>query len=133
VTVIDIEANPPRVLDKAVIRDSPDGFAISPIGKLAVALLLNGNDMVKNAWVYNRNGKVIALKIDGKKATRGNEIEVRGLPKGSVIGNDGRYIYVGNYLERDISILRVEGDQIGNTGRSLALLGQPASMRSRTR
>ena len=47
--------------------------------------------------------------------------------------NDGRYIYVGNYLDRDISILRVEGDQIVNTGKSLALPGQPASMRSRTR
>ncbi len=35
----------------------PEGFAISPTGKLAVALLLNGNDAAKNAWFYNRNGK----------------------------------------------------------------------------
>ena len=32
-----------------------------------------------------------------------------------------------------IPILRVDGDQIVNTGKSLALPGQPASMRGRTR
>ena len=133
ITVIDLEANPPRVIDKVVVGDSPEGFAISPTGKLAVALLLNGNDGAKNAWFYNRNGKVVALRIDGKKVTRSNEVEVRGLPEGVVFSNDGRYIYVGNYLDRDISILRVEGDQIVNTGKSLALPGQPASMRGRTR
>ena len=50
VTVIDLEANPPRAVDKIVVGDSPEGFAISPTGKLAVALLLNGNDAAKNAW-----------------------------------------------------------------------------------
>jgi DNA-binding beta-propeller fold protein YncE len=133
VTVIDLEATPPRAIDKVVVGDSPEGFAISPTGKLAVALLLNGNDAAKNAWFYNRNGRVVALKIDGKKVTRSNEVEVRGLPEGLVFSNDGRYIYVGNYLDRDISILRVDGDQIVNTGKSLTLPGQPASMRARTR
>ena len=133
VTVIDLEANPPRVIDKVVVGDSPEGFAFSPTGKLAVALLLNGNDAAKNAWFYNRNGKVVALKIDGKKVTRTNEVEVRGLPEGAVFSNDGRYVYVGNYLDRDISILRVDGDQLVNTGKSLQLPGQPASMRGRTR
>ena len=133
VTVIDLEAKPPRAIDKVVIGDAPEGLAISPTGKLAVALLLNGNDAAKNAWFYNRNGKVVALKIDGKKVTRSNEVEVRGLPEGAVFSNDGRYIYVGNYLDRDISILRVDGDQIVNTGKSLALPGQPASMRARAR
>jgi DNA-binding beta-propeller fold protein YncE len=133
VTVIDLEANPARVIDKVVVGDAPEGFAISPTGKLAVALLLNGNDGANNAWFYNRNGKAVALKIDGKKVTRGNEVEVRGLPEGLVFSNDGQYIYVGNYLDRDISILRVEGDQIVNTGKTLTLPGQPAAMRGRAR
>jgi DNA-binding beta-propeller fold protein YncE len=133
VSVIDLEANPPRVIDKVVIGDAPEGLAISPTGKLAVALLLNGNDAAKNAKFYNRNGKAVALKIDGKKVTRTNEVEVRGLPEGAVFSNDGRYVYVGNYQDRDISILRVDGDQLVNTGKSLQLPGQPGSTRGRTR
>ena len=133
VTVIDLEANPPRAIDKVVVGDAPEGFAISPTGRLAVALLLNGNDAAKNAWFYNRNGKVAVLKIDGKKVTRTHEIEVRGLPEGAVFSDDGQFVYVGNYLDRDITILRVDGDRLVNTGKSLQLPGQPASMRGRTR
>jgi DNA-binding beta-propeller fold protein YncE len=133
VSVIDLEANPPRVIDKVVVGDAPEGFAISPTGKLAVAILLRGTNSAKSAWFYNRNATVVALKIDGKKVTRGNEVEVRGLPEGVVFSDDGRYIYVGNYMDRDVSILRVDGDQLVNTGKSLQLPGQPASMRGRTR
>ena len=113
--------------------DAPEGFAISPTGKLAVALLLNGNDAAKNAPFYNRNGKVVALKIDGKKVTRTNEVMVHGLPEGAVFSDDGKYLYVGNYQDRDISILRVDGDQLVDTGKTLKLPGQPASMRGRAR
>ena len=133
VSVIDLEADPARVIDKVVVGDAPEGFAISPTGKLAVAILLRGTNAAKSAWFYNRNATVVALKIDGKKVTRTNEVEVRGLPEGVVFSNDGRYIYVGNFMDSDVSILRVDGDQIVNTGKSLALPGHPASMRGRTR
>ena len=133
VSVIDLEAVPPRVIDKVVVGDAPEGFAISPTGRLAVAILLKGTNAPKTEWFYNRNATVVALKIDGKKVTRGNEVEVRGLPEGAVFSNDGRYIYVGNFMDQDISILRVDGDQIVNTGKSFALPGHPASMRGRTR
>ena len=133
VSVIDIESNPPRVIDKVVVGDAPEGFAISPTGKLAVAVLLRGTNSAKNAWYYNRNAVVVALKIDGKKVTRSNEVEVRGLPEGVAFSDDGEYIYVGNYMDRDLSILKVEGDRIVNTGKSIQLPGQPASIRARTR
>ena len=96
-------------------------------------MLLNGNDGPHNAWFYNRNGKVAVLKIDGKKVTKVGEVEVRGLPEGAVFSDDGQYLYVGNYIDRDISILKVDGDMLVNTGKTFALPGQPASMRARTR
>jgi DNA-binding beta-propeller fold protein YncE len=132
VSVIDLEASPARVIDKVVVGDAPEGFAISPTGKLAVAVLLMGTNASKQSWFYNRNAKVVALKIDGKKVTRTNEVEVRGLPEGVVFSPDGQYVYVGNFMDADVSILRVEGDRLENTGRTLALPGQPASMRGRT-
>jgi DNA-binding beta-propeller fold protein YncE len=133
VSVIDLEANPPRLIDKVVVGDAPEGFAISPTGKLAVAVLLKGTNVPPSQWFYNRNATVVALRIDGKKVTRTNEVEVRGLPEGIVFSDDGQYVYVGNYMDRDISILKVEGDRLVNTGKSMQLPGQPASMRGRAR
>jgi DNA-binding beta-propeller fold protein YncE len=133
VSVIDLEANPPRVIDKVVVGDAPEGFAISPNGDLAVAVLLRGSNAAKNAWFYHRNGSVVALKIDGKKVTKVGEVEVRGLPEGVVFSADGRYLYVGNFLDSDVSILKVEGTTLTDTGKRLSLPGHPASMRGRTR
>jgi DNA-binding beta-propeller fold protein YncE len=133
VSVIDLEAKPPRVIDKVVVGDGPEGFAISPTGKLAVAVLLRGSNSDKKAFFYNRNATVVALKIDGKKVTKTNEVEVRGLPEGAVFSDDGKYLYIGNFLDSDISILRVDGDQLVDTGKRLALPGHPASMRGRAR
>ena len=132
VSVIDLEATPPRVIDKVVVGDAPEGFVISPTGKMAVAVLLRGSNAARDAFFYHRNATVVALKIDGKKVTRSNEVEVRGLPEGAVFSEDGRYLYVGNFIDQDISILKVEGDQLVNTGKSLKLPGHPASMRGRT-
>ena len=133
VTVMDIEANPPRAIDKIVVGDAPEGFVMSPTGKMAVAVLLHGTNAAKTAFFYHRNAVVVALKIDGKKVTRSNQVEVRGLPEGAVFSRSGQYLYVGNFIDQDISILRVDGDQLVNTGRSLQLPGHPASMRGPTR
>lgn len=132
VSVIDMEAKPPRVIDKVVVGDGPEGLAISPTGRHAVAVILRGSNAAKSAYFYNRNGSVVLLKIDGKKVTRGNEVEVRGLPEAAVWSADGKYLYVGNFIDQDISILRMDGDTLVPTGKSFALPGHPASMRSKT-
>jgi len=131
VSVIDLEASPPRVIDKVVVGDGPEGLAVNPTGKMAVAVLLRGSNAAKNAYFYNRNGSVVALKIDGKKVTRTNEVEVRGLPEGAVFSADGKYLYVGNFIDQDITILRVDGDTLVNTGATFGLGGHPASMRGK--
>lgn len=131
VSVIDLQAKPPRVIDKIVVGDAPEGLAISPTGKIAVAVLLRGTNSAVTAPFYHRNATVVGLKIDGKKVTRGNEVEVRGLPEGAVFSADGKYLYIGNFIDQDISILRIDGDQLVHTGKSLALPGHPASMRGK--
>jgi DNA-binding beta-propeller fold protein YncE len=135
VSVIDLEATPPRVIDRVMVGDAPEGLAISPKGDLAAVMLLRGNDAAWSSWFYNRQGSVAILKIDGKKVTKIDEIEVKGLPEGAVWSPDGQYLYVGNYNDSDMSILKVEqtkkGIRVVNTGKSLKLPGQPASMRGR--
>jgi DNA-binding beta-propeller fold protein YncE len=133
VTVIDLEASPPRVIDKVVVGDGPEGLVISPTGKFAVAILLRGSNAAKSAFFYNKNGSVVGMRIEGKTVTKTNEVEVGGLPEGAVFSDDGRYLYVGNFIDQDVSILRVDGDRLVDTGKRFKLPGHPASMRGRTR
>ena len=133
VSIIDLEQQPPRVIDRVVVGDAPEGFAISPRGDVAVAVLLGGASVPKSMWFNTkRNGTLAVLRIEGKKVTKVGEVEVGGLPEGLVFSPDGKYLYVGNFTDRDVSILRVDGTKITDTGKKLKLPGQPASMRGRT-
>jgi DNA-binding beta-propeller fold protein YncE len=130
VSVIDLAAEPPRVIDKVVVGDAPEGLAISPTGQIAAAVLLNGSAGVpKDAWFANPAGKVVVLAIDGKKVTKAGEVDVGGLPEGVVFSKDGGHLYVGNYTDGDVSVLKVDGSTVTNTGQDLQLPGHPASMR----
>jgi DNA-binding beta-propeller fold protein YncE len=69
------------------------------------------------------------LGIEGKKVTKLGDVEVGGLPEGAVFTPDGKYLLVGNYLDQDISILKVDGTKVADTGKRFKLPGHPASMR----
>jgi DNA-binding beta-propeller fold protein YncE len=127
-SVIDLEANPPRIVDRVVVGDGPEGLAISPKGDVAVAVILRGSNM-KNAYFYEKNGSISVLKIDGKKVSKTGDIEVGGLPEAAVFTPDGKYLLVGNYLTQDFSILKVDGSNVTDTGKRFQVPGHPASAR----
>jgi DNA-binding beta-propeller fold protein YncE len=127
-SVIDLEANPPRIIDRVVVGDGPEGLAISPKGDLAVSVILRGSNM-KKAFFHEKNGSVSVLKIDGKKVTKIKDIEVGGLPEAAMFTPDGKYVLVGNYLSQDFSILKVDGTGVTDTGKRFQVPGHPASAR----
>jgi DNA-binding beta-propeller fold protein YncE len=127
-SVIDLEANPPRIIDRVVVGDGPEGLAMSPNGDVAVAAILRGSNM-KKAFFYQKNGSLSILKIDGKKVTKTQDIEVGGLPEAVVFTPDGKYLLAGNYLNQDFSILKVSGTKVTDTGKRFKVPGHPASAR----
>jgi DNA-binding beta-propeller fold protein YncE len=127
-SVIDLEAKPPRIIDRVVVGDGPEGLAMSPKGDLAVAAILRGSNM-KNAWYHQKNGSLSILKIDGKKVTKTQDIEVGGLPEAVMFTPDGKYILAGNYMTQDFSILKVNGSKVADTGKRFKVPGHPASGR----
>jgi len=130
VSVIDLEANPPRVIDHVTVGDSPEGLAISPKGDLAITVEARGSNMPKSSSFYHPGGAVTALKIDGKKVTNVGDIDVGGLPEGAAFSPDGQYLYVGNFIDGDLWVLRVEGSKLTDTTQRIKLPGHPASLRS---
>jgi DNA-binding beta-propeller fold protein YncE len=127
--VIDLEANPVRVIDHVTVGDSPEGLAISPKGDLAVSVEARGSNMPKTAFFYHPSGAVTALRIDGKKVTNVGEISVGALPEAVAFSPDGSYLYVGNFIDGDMWVLKVDGTTLTDTVQRIKLPGHPASMR----
>ena len=130
VSVVDLELSPPRIIDRVVVGDGPEGLAFSPKGDVAVAVILAGSNN-KKAYFHKPNGSLSVLSIAGKKVTKVGDVEVGGLPEGVAFTPDGRYLFVGNYLDQDLSILKVIGTKVTPIKR-FKLSGHPASIRMST-
>jgi DNA-binding beta-propeller fold protein YncE len=129
VSVIDLEANPVRVIDHVTVGDSTEGLVISPKGNLAASIEARGSNFPKDSWFYHPTGAVTLLSINGKKVSRVGEVNVGAFPEGAVFSADGSYLYVGNFRDKDLSVLTVNGMEVKDTGNRFKLPGQPASMR----
>jgi len=130
VSVIDMKATPPRVIDYVVVGDGPEGLAVSPTGKLAVSVILNGaGNAPKSAFFHHEHAYLSILKIEGKKVRKVGEVGTGGLTEGAAFSPDGKYLYVGNYLDSDMTIFKVEGTKLVRAG-TMKLPGHPASLRS---
>jgi len=132
VGVVDLEANPPRVIDQVVVGDGPEGLAISPAGGYAASLILNGTGATpRSSFFRHEHSYVALLKIDDKIVRKVAQAEVGGLAEGLAFNPDGHFLYVGNFVDGNIDVLRVDADALVKVG-SLALPGHPASMRGST-
>jgi DNA-binding beta-propeller fold protein YncE len=74
---------------------------------------------------------VALLKIEGKTVRKVGQADVGGLAEGIVFSPDGRYLYVGNFVDGNMDILRLDGDTLTKVA-NFALPGHPASMRGST-
>jgi DNA-binding beta-propeller fold protein YncE len=132
VSVIDLEQQPPRVVDRVVVGDAPEGFAISPKGDVAVAVLLGGASVPKTMWFNTkRNGSLAVLKIDGKKVTKVGEVELGGLPEGVVFSPDGGSLRRQLHRSGRYSPSKVDGTKSPTPAEAQAARPAGASMRRR--
>jgi DNA-binding beta-propeller fold protein YncE len=134
IVTIDAAANPPRVIDQTAVGDSPEGMAIGSNGVWVAVPLLKGSASKHDRWSYTKEGSLalLSLSSDGKLQAV-NELPTGGVPEGIAFSPDSHYVYVGNYIEKNLQVYRIAGGKLTDTGKTLTLPGQPASMRGLAR
>ena len=76
VSVVDLTATPPRVIDRVMVEDGPEGIAISPDGRYAAVAIVQGSNNPPDEWFHHPRGQIVLLRIDGLRVTRAGAIEV---------------------------------------------------------
>jgi DNA-binding beta-propeller fold protein YncE len=132
VSVVDLLATPPRVIDRVMVEDGPEGIAISPDGRHAAVAIVQGSNNPSSEWFHHPRGQIVLLRIDGQRVTRAGAVEVGALPEGVAFSPDSRYLYVGNFLEATLQVLAVRDHGLTDTGTRIPLPGHPASMRAQS-
>jgi DNA-binding beta-propeller fold protein YncE len=134
VVVIEATGPHPHVIDIMTPGNGPEGFAIAPNGKSAAAPLLLGSGAKASDWFKIKGGQLAVMSVGpgGKLAVTGRA-PLGALPEGIAYSPNSEYIYVGNYLDKDLQVFRLVNGKPVLVGPNIKLPGQPASMRGPAR
>jgi len=132
--IIEATGPHPHVIDLMTPGNGPEGFAIAPDGKTAAAPLLLGSGAKESDWFRTKGGELVLMSIGaGGKLTVTARAPLGGLPEGVVYSPKSDYLYVGNYVDKDVQVFHIAGGKLTEVGPRLKLPGQPASMRGPAR
>lgn len=132
--IIEATGPHPHVIDVMSPGIGPEGFAVAPDGKTAAAPLLLGTSAKDSDWFKTKTGELVLMSIgEGGKLTVTARAPLGGLPEGVVYSPNSDYLYVGNYIDKDLQVFALAGGKLTEVGPKLKLPGQPASMRGPAR
>ena len=129
VSLIDMRARPPRVVDVIAVPPTPEGIILSPDGRMAAVITHNGSAKPKGSPFYTASGKVVLLRIEGGKLARGGEAPIGTWAQGVAFTRDGKSLLVQNMVEKEIQVLRIDGDRLADTGQRIKTNGGPVALR----
>ena len=129
VSVIDLRARPPRVVDTVTVGQTPEGIKFSPDGSVLAVVVMNGSNKPKESPFYADNGKLVLLRVSGASLTRFAEAPIGHWSQGVAFSSDGRTILVGNMVEKDLWVFELTGTSLRDTGHRIKVKGGSAAVR----
>jgi DNA-binding beta-propeller fold protein YncE len=129
INVVDLNSNPPRVVDAITVGQTPEGVSMSPDGSYVAVVLHNGSPRPKNHPFFNDHGLMRIFKADGTKLTLVATAKIGTWAQGSVWSNDGKTIVVQATHEKELQVFSFDGKEARMTG-TVKLNSSPVGMRT---
>jgi DNA-binding beta-propeller fold protein YncE len=130
VSLIDLRARPPRVVDTITVGQSPEAVKVSPDGSVIAVVVMNGSNRPKESPFYNDGGKLVLLRSTGASLSRVAEARIGSWPQGAAFSADGKTLLVGNMVEKELWVLEWSGSTLRDTGQRIKMKGGPAAIRT---
>lgn len=131
ISIIDIQAPIPHVINTLSVGDGPEGLVFSPNGEfVAVALLQGSGAPFKKEPFYSEHGGLVIYRVNDKSLEEIARFEIGGFPEGMAFTKDSSTLFVGNLLDKNVEIFTQENGEFIQTGKKISLPGQPVSMGS---
>jgi DNA-binding beta-propeller fold protein YncE len=129
VSIIDLKAKPPRVVSTVTVGQTPEGIKISPEASTVAVVVMNGSNKPKDSPFFNDAGKLVLLRVSGTDLSRLAEAPIGHWSQGAAFAPDGKHIFVGNMVEKDLQVFSLNGGTLKDTGVRIAVKGGPAAIR----
>lgn len=112
VSVIDMAAKPPRVVDTISVGQTPEGLKLSPDGQYAAVGVMNGSNKPKASPFYNDNGLLRIFSLKNKRLTPVADAKVGHWCQGIVFSKDNKTILVQCMVENEILVFNFDGKKL---------------------
>jgi DNA-binding beta-propeller fold protein YncE len=130
ISVIDLQAQPPRIIETLTVGQTPEGIACSPNGRKVAVVAMSGSNKPKDSPFYRANGRVVMFNVEGKKLTPAGEADTGNWSQGAAFSADSRLLLVGNMVQKDLQVYELTATGIRDTGQRIALKGGAAGLRT---
>ena len=129
VSVIDLKARPPRVVETISVDQTPEGIKLSPDGTLLGVIVMNGSNKPKESPFYNDAGKLLLYRLDGTRLVGLGAAWIGHWSQGVAFSPDNKVILVGNMVERNVQVLRWDDVSLKDNGERINVNGGSAAIR----
>jgi DNA-binding beta-propeller fold protein YncE len=130
VSLIDMKANPIRVVETIPVGQTPEGIKLSPDGKLLAVQVMNGSNKPKDSPFFYDAGKLLLYRVDGMRLFGLAAAWVGHWAQGIAFSPENKVILVGNMVERDVQVLRWDDVSLKDLGERIKVNGGSAALRT---
>jgi DNA-binding beta-propeller fold protein YncE len=131
--LVDLDSQPPRVVDTMTVGINPEGVKISPDSTVAAIVVQNGTNKPSSFPFHADQGKLLMVRVDGKTLKKVAESPMGRWGQGAAFTPDGRQLLVGAMVEKEIEIFQWNGSALSDTGTRIHPSGGPVAIRTAER
>jgi DNA-binding beta-propeller fold protein YncE len=133
ISIIDVQAKPPRVVDTLTVGQTPEGIILSPDGSLCAVVAMEGSNKPQASPFYNDAGRVIVYSVAGQRLSKLGEAPIGRWSQGAAFSADNKTLLVTNMVEKNAQVFAIDGNAVKDTGHKIALKGGGAAIRTADR
>ena len=129
VSVIDLTATPPRVVNTVSVGQTPEGIKLSPDGNYVAVSLQNGTNKASDNPFYNDKGKLVIFRRTGRDLARVADADIGKWCQGIVWSSNSRKLAVQCIVDEQILAFSWTPSKLTSIG-TIKTTGGPAGFRT---
>lgn len=132
ISVIDMAATPPRVVNTVTVGQTPEGIKLSPDGALVAVSVMNGSNKPDTSPFYKAEGQLQVWKRTGTRLEKVGEAPIGKWCQGIVWSANSKSLMVQCMVEEEIQVFSysgIVGRSLAKTG-TIKTTGGPAGIRT---
>ena len=130
ISLIDVRATPPRVIETVSVGQTPEGIKVSPDGAFVAVVVMNGSNKARESPFYGDKGSLVLFRVTRDlKLIKAAEGPIGHWSQGTAFSPDGKTILVGNMVEKDLQVFSWDGKTLKEVTR-IKVNGGPAAVRT---